>query len=1273
MRGIVWSTVLLVSALLVLYVFRDALVFPRVVAWAKAKVERDLGGELELTRVEGNLFTELRLEGLTLRTPDSALREITNARIELDYSALDLFRDGMTGLHHARIAADEIAFAFESYAEPAQAEPDRETWLPRSLPGLELDVETLTLDVPDLQLESRLRDVNGHIGRSNDPNRVELSVGALELESPTVSASSVPDEPLRAAGSYAPQHPFPLQGELQLELERASAWGRSVEHLSGRIGLEGDRLVVPEMAVVAERNRASVADLALPLDALANLAQSPGARELDRLLRRIDGSVRLEGSHYDALFASEKLPSALTAREHELSLEVAFDASSTVEVLGALRTSGGEFEMEQGRIRLPDQPIDGIEDLFFELDSRLDFDSLAALGQVFGRSGWEGSLAGELALNGRWPELRGTLQLQGSGVELESAALGEVVARADIDPHELTLHSLEFDSRLGQGSASGALALDGKVLSDAALEVDVRDLSKLFPGAPLHQELVLSARLDGPLEEPEGSVRVESEGIAFEHLPIDTLRLEARLAEGEARVDSLELMAGAAQARATGTIERLGDGLGLRLLLDTLVADGGAGSLRLVEPTTIEISPTEVQIASLALASDAGTATIALERSAAGTIVDARFVDFDPSPLLALAPTWLAGPFVVEAVAGEVRARLAGQAPSLEVDLRGLQVRPGAKLPIWTADVVGSWQNARAEVRRVELSSPGLGTLRAQGSLPYTSGDLWMQAGVVELSLETDQVELAQWSALLPDRDPAEKSAAHALLDQLAGLLSVELEANGTWAELSTELDIRATNLTRQLETGVVGPLEVELRASHAQGELVPELRLSGDGLGDSRVSGIARIPSDGTRWWSDARATLESCELDLELTAELDDLSLVAKLSETLRRLEGRANASGRLTGALLEPIWEGRLSLEQGSLRLANDFPSLEALETELDFTPRRMEIASLSGEIGGSPFQLEGAVALGDAAELDLRFRGENLLLERTATSKVRGDVDLRIGGTLEALEVQGEVGLVDARFVQQIDLLAALQPGGGTPSAARGFAPSFFHEKPLSDLSFDVRLGAKNPVQLKNNVFDARLRPQLALTGTGRVPLLRGPVYFEESTLSLPSGRLRIESGLIRFREEDPFFPELVVSASMRIKGYAIDAQISGRFDRPEIVLSSSPPLANDDLLVLFLTGQLPEGGSGDRNRRAAETVAVYLAQDIALRWLFEMDPEAEASLLDRLELEVGAEVTREGSSTIKATYYLTDRQRGVGRTPYLTAERDLYDKINFGVGWLFRFR
>ena len=118
--------------------------------------------------------------------------------------------------------------------------------------------------------------------------------------------------------------------------------------------------------------------------------------------------------------------------------------------------------------------------------------------------------------------------------------------------------------------------------------------------------------------------------------------------------------------------------------------------------------------------------------------------------------------------------------------------------------------------------------------------------------------------------------------------------------------------------------------------------------------------------------------------------------------------------------------------------------------------------------------------------------------------------------------------------------------------------------------------------------------------------------------------------------------------------------------------SDPPLPDDQLLLLFLTGQTP-ADSAEEGLGALEAVGVYLAQDALSRWLFQTDVDDEDTALDRVDFVMGAEVSQSGSPTARGTLYLKERPRGRGRYQYVTAERDKYDRINYGFGILFRFQ
>ena len=337
--------------------------------------------------------------------------------------------------------------------------------------------------------------------------------------------------------------------------------------------------------------------------------------------------------------------------------------------------------------------------------------------------------------------------------------------------------------------------------------------------------------------------------------------------------------------------------------------------------------------------------------------------------------------------------------------------------------------------------------------------------------------------------------------------------------------------------------------------------------------------------------------------------------------------------------------------------------------------IRVEKLTGELGGAPFRIAGTADLsGEELAVNLSLQGENLLLHRRAGLKVRADADLSVSGPLSGLVARGELALTDARFVRQVDFLGSALGGGGSGprGSGRGLDLSFAEEGPLAAMELDLALTAKRPFALKNNVMSGGLRPDLRLLGTGQVPVLRGPVYLEPTRISLPGGRLLVESGTVVFLEEDPFTPQLELAARARMRGYDISVRISGPYDRLEIAASSVPPLPGEELLELLATGRLSAEGSADRGQRAAEALAIFLARDFLGRWFASESTEAGEGLMDRIEVQSGRDVTESGATTTWVGFRTQGSATGAGRTQVLTGELDEYDKINFGWRFVFRF-
>jgi translocation and assembly module TamB len=357
--------------------------------------------------------------------------------------------------------------------------------------------------------------------------------------------------------------------------------------------------------------------------------------------------------------------------------------------------------------------------------------------------------------------------------------------------------------------------------------------------------------------------------------------------------------------------------------------------------------------------------------------------------------------------------------------------------------------------------------------------------------------------------------------------------------------------------------------------------------------------------------------------------------------------------------------------------DLPSLRSVNLEAALTPETVNILSLTGELGGAPFELTGSwkLAAGTGPAADLRLVGKNLLLYRDESLRLRADTDLTLKGPLALLELSGVIAVTDGRFSKNFGVIEGLAAAGSADSGGGGGFQLFsIREPPLRDMVFNVRFTSQEPFAIRNNLVRGAARPDLVLTGTGEIPLLAGKVYVESTRFYLPAGRLKLESGIVRFDQADPDRPRLDLIGTSTMLGYDITAVIDGPYDEPVITLSSIPPLPNDELLMLLLTGQPPKTSSARSNgNRQGLNIAVFLGRDLISRWSGDDSDEAVESILDRFDVEVGRAVTRQGEDTVHSQFRIADDLLMKGDSLYLTGERDVFDYYNGGIKFVFRFR
>jgi hypothetical protein len=560
-----------------------------------------------------------------------------------------------------------------------------------------------------------------------------------------------------------------------------------------------------------------------------------------------------------------------------------------------------------------------------------------------------------------------------------------------------------------------------------------------------------------------------------------------------------------------------------------------------------------------------------------------------------------------------------------------------------------------------------------------TEGQLIQLTGILPIDFRQPEIFTPgpiTLTGLVELDDAAVLSFIIPLAASTGGSIRCDLNLAGTWQRPAGTLHLAVSDLKRPTDIRPLPPGPYTVRGDvRIDGGLValesleaysPGWKLLAQGQWRGAPTLPHLIESGGTKLTG---------QVDLAGSLIVDNLSWIAREVDGVRRLSGRLEARGNLLGPITSPKADAVIKLADAEFAPDFDMPTLQGLNLEAALTPDAVNVRSLAGNLGGAPFELSGTWKLGTGADhaSDLRLRGENILLYRDESLRLRADTDLTLRGPLKRLELSGEIAVTDGRFSKNFGVIEGIATAGNSGSDG-GFRLFSFRSPPLRDMVFDVRITAKEPFILRNNLVRGSVRPDLLLTGTGEVPLLVGKVYVEPTRLYLPAGRMQLDNGLVRFEQSDPDRPKLDLIGTSTMLGYDITAVIEGPYDEPVITLSSIPTLPNEELLMLLLAGQPPKNiGARSNTNRQGLNIAVFLGRDFITRLFGNESDDTFEDILDRFDVEVGRGITQKGEDTINSQFRVADDVLIKGDSLYLTGERDLFDYYNGGIKLVFRFR
>ena len=770
---------------------------------------------------------------------------------------------------------------------------------------------------------------------------------------------------------------------------------------------------------------------------------------------------------------------------------------------------------------------------------------------------------------------------------------------------------------------------------------NLQGFANLFGNIPVRGEIGADINIKGRLREPETTLNLTGEYLSYEEKPLGSLALQGKikiLQQSLGKIKSLQFtVTELTQANDSGTLELLSPVTGAwqqdRFSVDAVFQIDGQGEIAL-GIRKIPGKDVEGEIVTRDIHSTGWLANFIDARYFFhGADIEAVLKGLPDSTVLELSGT------VSEVGDTDVPFPLAGSF-GLRYSSKGIEISEF------------TWKSHE----RNQLTLTGYLPYDPMASKPFLDGDIFLKGHIDFPALEDVGVFLEPWGIS-------------------KGSVVLDLDVTGKWNLPEGHILVKAEGIEppETLREYMDSAVDFSCDIAALGGSIVLQEASLDSSAYSAQATGSWRHGISVKELLQNRKVELEG-EVAADATVKLKNFNFLRKNLPWIRRLEGDMQGELHLAGPITNPSLQGSFFLKDGELRHTFNFPMLSEVNLHGVFDEHSLTISNMQAEVGGSPVNLSGNVNKDkESIAVNLHVDGKNLLLFRNNDMRMRGDVQLDVSGPLEHLFIKGTTGMTGGYYTRNIDFLGKF--GSSAVPVSEGVSFLFsFPDPPLKDATFDIKITTIEPFRIRNNLIRGILRPELSLKGTGELPFLVGTVYIGPSRVLLPSGRLQIQSGLIRFPAGEPDRPQLDLLANSKVLGYDINVVTQGPLDDPVITLSSSPSLPNDDLLLLLLTGQPPkeESVTSTGLGRGATNVMVYLGRDFLNKWLEDESGTSDETILDRFELDYGRAVTKSGEQTIESTFRLSEQTTEKKKVYYLSGEKDRYDAYNYGFKVVFRF-
>lgn len=313
---------------------------------------------------------------------------------------------------------------------------------------------------------------------------------------------------------------------------------------------------------------------------------------------------------------------------------------------------------------------------------------------------------------------------------------------------------------------------------------------------------------------------------------------------------------------------------------------------------------------------------------------------------------------------------------------------------------------------------------------------------------------------------------------------------------------------------------------------------------------------------------------IDVNGTADLALANVY--LSVAGDRTRGTLTTAARITGTRAAPRIEGTGKIANGFFRSAGSGFELRDITATLEGSERRIAVTALTAKAAnGGAVSGRGEIALDPANgyPIDLSIKAEDAQLVSTDLTTVVADVDVRMaGGILRQAAITGsaDVELWEIRLPERLarPLTPIRVKHKNAPADIATTLPTE-EEEAQSSLPFtlDVTVRAPQRVHVRGQGIQAEFGGQVKASGTVDRPAVNGRFDLRRGSVELLSQRVALTRGRISFLGD--VVPEIDIAGEVRKSDVTATIAVKGKASAPEITLTSTPTLPQDEIMARVL--------------------------------------------------------------------------------------------------------